>query len=886
LCETPTPAPTVTTPVTYNLNDTATQLTATTAGTGLAWYTAATGGVGSVTAPTPSTATVGSTSYWVSSTNANGCESTRIEIVVTVTPLPATHLNFDGVNDYVALPTAANNIPAGNSNYTIEAWINPSELGEKHIVAWGDYEQTNKVNAFRLTPTGLVNYWWGQDYSVNFTFTPGTWYHVATTFDGTSRKIYVNGNLITTNAFLNNPNSGTHNVTNTANVTIGAGNNLTANGFFKGSMDEVRIWNVARTITQISGSRYCELQGTETGLVAYYKFNQGADAGTNTTITSLTNSVSGGATGTLTNFALTGTTSNWLAGSPVTTGSIVPSAPTVTTPVVYCQNAIPNALTATTGGTGLLWYTAATGGTGTATAPTPSTTTTGNTSYWVTSTNANGCESTRTEIVVTVNAAPTAPTVTTPVVYCQNAIPNALTATTGGTGLLWYTAATGGTGTATAPTPSTTTTGNTSYWVASTNANGCESTRTEIVVTVNAAPTAPTVTTPVTYNLNDTATALTATTGGTGLLWYTTATGGSGTATAPTPSTTTAGNTSYWVASTNANGCESARTEIVVTVNAPATHLNFDGVDDYVALPPTATNIPAGNSNYTIEAWINPSALGDRHIVAWGNYQNTNQVNAFRLSNSGLINYWWDNDLFVSYAFTLGTWYHVAATYDGTTRKIYVNGNVVGQDTPQTNVHFVTNTANVTIGAGNNLAANGFFKGSMDEVRIWNKALTAADIMNTMNCEAQAQSELVAYYKFNQGFNNANNAGVTTLTNSGSGVANGTLTNFGLTGATSNWASGSQVTTGNVCTTLGTSSFDISATLKIYPNPATSLVNIDFQDVEDAAVTVSDINGRVLFTQKLNKTSNNVNIENLASGIYLFKVSSSKGSATSKVIKN
>jgi hypothetical protein len=87
-------------------------------------------------------------------------------------------------------------------------------------------------------------------------------------------------------------------------------------------------------------------------------------------------------------------------------------------------------------------------------------------------------------------------------------------------------------------------------------------------------------------------------------------------------------------------------------------------------------------------------------------------------------------------------------------------------------------------------------------------------------------------------------------------------------------------------TTLGTSSFDISATFKIYPNPATNLVNIDFQDVEDAAVTVSDINGRVLFTQKLNNTSNTINIDNLSSGMYLFKVNSDKGSATSKIVKN
>lgn len=76
-----TPAPTGTTPVNYTLGATATPLTAT--GTALLWYTTATGGTGSVTAPTPSTSTVGSTIYYVSQT-LNGCEGPRFAITVTV----------------------------------------------------------------------------------------------------------------------------------------------------------------------------------------------------------------------------------------------------------------------------------------------------------------------------------------------------------------------------------------------------------------------------------------------------------------------------------------------------------------------------------------------------------------------------------------------------------------------------------------------------------------------------------------------------------------------------------------------------------------------------------------------------------------------------------
>jgi hypothetical protein len=78
-----TPVPTVTTPVTYCVGAVASPLTA--SGSGLLWYTTSTGGVGSSIAPTPSTATAGTTSYYVSQT-IGGCESARVQIDVIVSP--------------------------------------------------------------------------------------------------------------------------------------------------------------------------------------------------------------------------------------------------------------------------------------------------------------------------------------------------------------------------------------------------------------------------------------------------------------------------------------------------------------------------------------------------------------------------------------------------------------------------------------------------------------------------------------------------------------------------------------------------------------------------------------------------------------------------------
>lgn len=163
------------------------------------------------------------------------------------------------------------------------------------------------------------------------------------------------------------------------------------------------------------------------------------------------------------------------------------AVPTATTTVNYCQDETAIALSAT--GTNLLWYTTASGGSGNAISPTPSTSAGGTTNYYVTQTT-NGCESSRTIITVTVVTIPAAPTVpTSSVMYCQNATASPLTAT--GTDLLWYTTATGGTGSSVAFIPSTLNPGSFSYYVSQHNNCG-ESVRTLITAIVTPLPAPPT----------------------------------------------------------------------------------------------------------------------------------------------------------------------------------------------------------------------------------------------------------------------------------------------------------------------------------------------------------------------------------------------------------
>jgi len=137
--------------------------------------------------------------------------------------------------------------------------------------------------------------------------------------------------------------------------------------------------------------------------------------------------------------------------------------------------------------------------------------------------------------------------------------------------------------------------------------------------------------------------------------------------------------------------------------------------------------IPIGNDNYTIEAWINPDNGADNMgIVGWGNYGTNYEVNAFRTYNGcggnlGLVNYWWGEDISACSSYSVGSqWFHVAVTYDGTTRTLWINGDKLSSDQPS-NTHNVPNTNNFRIGFTN---SGEYFDGHIDELRIYNRSLT------------------------------------------------------------------------------------------------------------------------------------------------------------------
>ncbi|MXN93364.1 hypothetical protein GR160_19260, partial [Flavobacterium sp. Sd200] len=252
---------------------------------------------------------------------------------------------------------------------------------------------------------------------------------------------------------------------------------------------------------------------------------------------------------------------------PVSVTTYTPTTPTASAQA-FCNGATVASLVAT--GTNLKWYATATGGTQLA-----STTALATGTYYVSQT--LNCESPRTavSVVITTPAAPTAAAQTLP----EGSTVSNLTAA--GNNLQWYAGATGGSAlTATA----TLTTG--TYYVSQT-VNGCESTRTAVAVTINAATTPAPTASAQTFCNGATVTELTAV--GTSLKWYSVATGGTQLA-----STTVLTTATYYVSQT-VNNIESPRTSVAVTINttptASAANQTFCGTATVADLVGVGTNL-------------------------------------------------------------------------------------------------------------------------------------------------------------------------------------------------------------------------------------------------------------------------------------------------------
>ncbi len=166
------------------------------------------------------------------------------------------------------------------------------------------------------------------------------------------------------------------------------------------------------------------------------------------------------------------------------------------------------------------------------------------------------------------------------------------------------------------------------------------------------------------------------------------------------------------------------------------TAIQFSGGNQYIQLPAGVNT--ANWNNLTLEAWIKPSNITfsqTARIIANETPSNTNLGFELAVTNSSVIfaigNGSGFNSMTQAYSFVAGTWYLLAATFNGTSMNLFINGSQI--DVISLSSSLVAQTTNpVYISKSPNSTSNGF-PGAIGQVAIYNTALSSTRLLNHYN---------------------------------------------------------------------------------------------------------------------------------------------------------
>ncbi len=190
-------------------------------------------------------------------------------------------LQFDGTDDQLDCGNGSS-LQITGSKITLEAWINVNEFKSQPFagsVIVKDQGSNSSGYMIRCGGNGIINFnigngSWHEISTPANSVQQNNWQHVAATYDGTSMKIYVDGELA---AQMNS----TFTIGNAINSNLFVGESPGFPGrVFNGKIDEVRIWNVARTQSQIQTTMNTVLtqeyySSPDSGLAGYWRLDEG-----------------------------------------------------------------------------------------------------------------------------------------------------------------------------------------------------------------------------------------------------------------------------------------------------------------------------------------------------------------------------------------------------------------------------------------------------------------------------------------------------------------------------------------------------------------------------------------------------------------------------------
>lgn len=225
----------------------------------------------------PTTAGVYTLKAWTSLSSDGDASNDTVVYTFNVTNLSLGNASVNGVQFNASSMMIVKNAPNLNftNAFTIESWIDRTtsatsrSIVSKDSAAIGFIQYSFGLNAshqlemFLNTNTSFYQFTSSAVVPVGFT-------HVAATFNGTNAKFFINGSVVldtvlSTSAILGN------------NYDLIIGNGAAAGSAFLGTIDELRLWNVARTEAEIRSNMHTRLANSSSAnLVGYYRFDEGA----------------------------------------------------------------------------------------------------------------------------------------------------------------------------------------------------------------------------------------------------------------------------------------------------------------------------------------------------------------------------------------------------------------------------------------------------------------------------------------------------------------------------------------------------------------------------------------------------------------------------------
>ena len=262
---------------------------------------------------------VGSTSGTITALVNVGCGTRNFSKQVNViSGCENIVMDFDGTNDYLDIEDG---LLEELQNYTIETWFYWDEYPTNHYslfdmgIDWNGrmFIQLKDNNLiFQISTWDFPNSQWVGSRMESFSAPSlNNWHHVAVSYASATKTatLYLDGVVVSLN---NNIVIEPSDIFRKELYYVGRSLNYQNNTYFKGKLDEFRVWNVTRSAAEIQQNSTCNLKGTENGLLVYYNFNDGIPNGDNTNTTQIINQASGNFKAAIHDLALAGNVSNFV----------------------------------------------------------------------------------------------------------------------------------------------------------------------------------------------------------------------------------------------------------------------------------------------------------------------------------------------------------------------------------------------------------------------------------------------------------------------------------------------------------------------------------------------------------------------------------------------